>query len=159
MGGAVRLSWWRLAERVLQHGDNRIKCSRKSRELVEFSDDLSGQASDFSESDSSEDEKKYLIPRHRLRPKQLGVKSWKPSNHVFRSVYKYRAYRLMYMDYIIDRKEARKTQKRTGHLEATIKHHEFNGDEPITIIGFLPRLKRNCDRNGMSRGSAFLALP
>lgn len=112
-----------------------------------------GHSSDDSDSSSnSESDLDRQRPNRRFRP-------WKPTDHRFHKACDYRTYRLENGRGRMDARTNRSTRKKVKDLEVTMTGHKFDGKDPIKVIGFLRRLKRDADRNDMSEGSLYLALP
>lgn len=84
---------------------------------------------------------------------------WKPTDHRFHKACDYRTYRLEQGRGQMDSRTNRNTRKKVKDLEVTMAGHKFDGKDPIKILGFLRRLKRDADRNDMTENSLYLALP
>lgn len=59
----------------------------------------------------------------------------------------------------MDARTNRSTRKKVKDLDATITCHKLDGKDPIKVIGFLRRLKRDANHNDTTEGSLYLALP
>ena len=112
-----------------------------------------------SSSGSDSDESVKISSKRKLGPRKTGLSAWRPTDQLFRKVCNYRTYRLEDTDSSINRKVSRNTRKRVKELEVTMQDSKFDGSDPVTVVKFLSRLKRDCDRNDISEAAAFLALP
>lgn len=50
------------------------------------------------------------------------------------------------------------TRKTVKELEVTMNGHKYDGKDPIKVISFLRRLKRDADRNDITECTLYLAL-
>lgn len=93
------------------------------------------------------------------RPRHVtSFRSWKPTDHRYQKACDYRTYRLERGRGRIDSRTNRNTRKKFNDLEVTMVGNKFDARDPIRIIGFLRRLKRDGDNNDMTECSLYLAL-
>ena len=88
----------------------------------------------------------------RRNPKRLPV--IRPLNDLFIKAVDYRTYRLESRSARYDARTARRINRYRKKLEAQMKTHTFGGQDPIPVLGFLPRFTMACNHNGASEGAA-----
>lgn len=140
----------RRSRRSRRDSRNNRNHSRRDRGRSRSRDENS---SDDSNSSSNSDA--YVGRRrtgHTFRP-------WKPTDHRYHKACHYKTYRLENGRGRLDARANRNTRKKVKDLEVTMTGHKFDGKDPIKVIGFLRRLKRDADRNDMTESSLYLALP
>lgn len=111
-----------------------------------------GYSSDLESSSNSDSDVVHRPPGRGLRP-------WKPTDHRFHDACDYKTYRLQQVRGRMGARASRSTRKKGMDVEVTMTGHMFDGKDPIKVIGFLRRLKRDIDRSDMTEASLYLVLP
>lgn len=133
--------------------------SRKNRSRSRRDRDRDGRRSNDGYSSDETDSLKSSGYDSDRGPRVSSFRPWKPTDHRFHKACDYRTYRLEQGRGRMDVRTNRNTRKKVKDLEVTMAGHKFDGKDPIKVIGFLRRLKRDADRNDMTESSLFLALP
>ena len=87
-------------------------------------------------------------------PKKSGLVELKPRDLRFKSVVSYRRYRLRNPDAYRGRSVSDKIGTYSRRIRPFMKDSKFNGEDPITILAFLTKLKTQLDNNRISEGAA-----
>ena len=119
----------------------------------------SPSSSSSSDSESDSESESLTAPTPTFGPRQKRVSVWKPTNHRFRGVCNYRAYRLVDTDQTLDDRVYATTRKRVQYLLVVMGEYKFSGVDPIRVISFLARCKENFDNANMTEAMALMALP
>ena len=98
-------------------------------------------------------------PHSTLGPKKSGLVELKPSDPRFKSVVSYRRYRLRNPDAYRGRSVSDKIGTYSQRIRPFMKDSKFNGEDPITILAFLTKLKTQLDNNRISEGAALSIIP
>ena len=94
----------------------------------------------------------------RLGPKMAGLTPLRISFSRFTYVVHYAVYRLRRTEPVSD-KSYEDNYERKRRIASVMKHHCFDGVNPVSVLGFLRRLKVQSDLNNLTEGTAFLFLP
>ena len=98
-------------------------------------------------------------PQSTLGPRKSGLAELKPSDPRFKSVVSYRRYRLRNTDKYRGRSVADKIGTYSRRIRPFMKDSKFSGEDPITILAFLTKLKTQLDNNRISEGAALSLIP
>ena len=94
----------------------------------------------------------------RLGPKIAGLTPLRTSFSRFANVVHYAAYRLRRTEPVSD-KSYEDNYKRKRRISSVMNHHCFDGVNPVSVLGFLRRLKFQSDLNNLTEGTVCPFLP
>ena len=152
----------RKSRRRSDHSDQSSSESDSDDSLSD-SEDTSSHGTSSDDSDSSNETRMTrdmrAISGRKRGPAHKGLKVIRPTNPLFRKVLNYQFYRLRNRRLTRSSLETGKVKDHLKRLELTFRGKHFNGDDPVSVFGFLADLVVECDILAMSEGQAYVALP